>query len=80
MIDKAGFGRPGASFYTLRHVYRTIADETGDQPAVDLTMGHARTDMASIYRQRIGDDRLERVADHVRQWLFKKPGSRKASK
>jgi hypothetical protein len=26
--------------------------------------------MAAIYRQRIDDDRLERVAEHVRSWLF----------
>ena len=27
-------------------------------------------DMASVYRERISDERLRAVADHVRQWLF----------
>ena len=31
---------------------------------------HARDDMASVYRERIGDERLKAVTDHVRKWLF----------
>src|SRR5262249_21289503 len=57
-------------FYTLRHVFRTIADEVKDQPAIDYVMGHARDDMASVYRERISDERLAAVAEHVRQWLY----------
>jgi integrase len=63
-------GRKGLGFYTLRHTFRTVADEAKDQPAVDHIMGHARDDMASVYRERIGDDRLRAVTDHVRAWLF----------
>jgi integrase len=63
-------GRKGLGFYTLRHSFRTIADEAKDQPAADYLMGHARDDMASIYRERISDERLRAVADHVRRWLF----------
>jgi integrase len=58
------------NFYALRHTFRTIADESRDQPAVDHIMGHARDDMASVYRERISDDRLAAVANHVRQWLL----------
>ena len=63
-------GRKGLGFYTLRHTFRTVADESKDQVAVDFVMGHAREDMASIYRERISDDRLKAVADNVRAWLF----------
>jgi len=71
--------RPGLGFYALRHTFRTIADETRDFPAIDLVMGHSATDiagaphsvaMAARYRQRIGDDRLRAVAEHVRTWLL----------
>ena len=36
----------------------------------DAIMGHARDDRASVYRKRVGDDRLRAVVDHVRTWLF----------
>jgi integrase len=62
--------KPGRSFYTIRHVFETIAGESRDQVAVDAVMGHARDDMASIYRERISDERLKAVTDHVRGWLF----------
>jgi hypothetical protein len=34
-------------------------------------MGHADHSMASYYRERISDDRLQAVTDHVRAWLLK---------
>lgn len=58
------------NFYTLRHTFRTVADESKDQVACDHIMGHARDDMASVYRERISDERLRAVTDHVRGWLF----------
>src|SRR5262249_41428276 len=63
-------GREGLGFYTLRHTFRTVADEAKDQPAADYIMGHTRDDMASVYRERISDARLKAVTDHVRGWLF----------
>jgi integrase len=63
-------GRKGLGFYTLRHVFRTVADEAKDQPAVDFVMGHEVPHMSVVYRERISDDRLRAVADHVRAWLF----------
>jgi integrase len=61
------------NFYTLRHTFRTVADESKDQPATDSIMGHARDDMASVYRERISDERLANVAEYVRAWLFAVP-------
>ena len=62
--------RPGLSFYGLRHTFETIGGDSRDQVAVDAIMGHARDDMASVYRERIEDARLLAVTEHVRKWLF----------
>jgi integrase len=56
--------------YSLRQVFRTVADEVKDRPAIDLIMGHADHSMAAYYREEISDDRLRAVTDHVRQWLL----------
>jgi integrase len=63
-------GRTGLGFYTLRHTFRTVADESKDQPAVDFIMGHEVPHMSSVYRETISDERLRAVTDHVRAWLF----------
>jgi integrase len=63
-------GRQGLGFYTLRHTFRTVADEAKDQPAVDHIMGHETPHMASVYREKISDERLGAVTDYVRAWLF----------
>ena len=58
------------SFYSLRRTFRTIADETGDVPAINLIMGHADYTMGGVYRQFIKDDRLVAVSEYVRKWLM----------
>jgi integrase len=58
------------NFYTLRHTFRTVADEARDQPAADHMMGHEVPHMSSVYRETIGDERLRGVSDHVHDWLF----------
>jgi integrase len=70
LLDELKLHRKGVGFYTLRHVFRTIADEARDQPAANGIMGHADESMAAVYRERISDERLRAVADHVRTWLF----------
>jgi integrase len=62
--------RAGMSFYSLRHVFRTVADAARDPVAIDLVMGHADPSMGGHYRERIDDARLVAVAEHVRRWLF----------
>jgi integrase len=60
---------PGG-FYVLRHIHRTVSDETRDRPACDLIMGHSDPSMSQYYREHISDARLQAVTDHVRQWLL----------
>jgi len=72
LLIRLGLKRLGRNFYGLRHTFRTVADETRDQPAIDLIMGHTDPSMGAVYRERIGDDRLQAVVDHVRGWLFGK--------
>jgi integrase len=63
-------GRHRLGFSTLRHTFRTVADEARDQPAADYIMGHEVPHMSSVHRERISDERLKAVTDHVRGWLF----------
>ena len=58
------------NYYTLRHSFRTVADEARDQPAVDHIMGHESTHMSTTYRETISDARLKAVSDYVHGWLF----------
>lgn len=64
--------RPGLSFYALRHTFETIGGDSRDQIAVDAIMGHAADsgDMSATYREKIFEDRLHGVVDHVRKWLW----------
>jgi integrase len=62
----------GRAFYSLRHTFRTIADESRDQPACDHIMGHAGEHISIHYRERIDDARLVAVSNYVRGWLFGK--------
>jgi integrase len=79
LLKKLGLHREGLGFYTLRHVFRTVADAARDPVAIDLMMGHTDPSMAAHYRERIDDSRLRAVADHVRAWLFgEAPDSGKA--
>ncbi len=64
--------RDGLGFYTLRHVFATIAGGSRDQVAVNAIMGHADASMAAVYRERIDDNRLVAVVEHVHKWLFPK--------
>lgn len=71
LLNAVGFARrKGTGFYTLRHTFRTIADEAKDQPAADLCMGHESPHTSTAYRESISDQRLRAVAEHVRLWLF----------
>jgi integrase len=70
LLQKLKLHRRGLNFYALRHTFETIGGETRDQVAVDHIMGHADTSMSAAYRERISDERLRAVTDHVRAWLW----------
>jgi integrase len=59
-----------ASFYYLRHSFRTAADELPDRAAIRLVMGHADGDVDDFYRERISDERLLAVTNHVRNYYL----------
>jgi len=61
------------NFYSVRHGFQTVADESGDFIAVRKIMGHSSNDIADAYRERISDSRLSKVTEHVRAWLFAEP-------
>jgi hypothetical protein len=72
LMKSIGIHDEGIGFYTLRHVFRTVADAARDPVAIDLIMGHSDPSMAAHYRERVEDSRLQAVAEHVRHWLFGK--------
>jgi integrase len=69
-LVRLGIKRARVGFYSLRHGFETIAGETADQVAVDAVMGHVPQGMSAEYRERVGADRIFRVVQHVRRWLF----------
>jgi integrase len=56
--------RDGRNFYTLRHTFRTWADESTDQHAVYRVMGHTLPGMSGAYVEEISDERLRVITDH----------------
>ena len=60
------------TFYDLRRTFQTVAAETLDFPTVQHVMGHTAksNDMSAVYNQHISDDRIRKVCNHVRQWLY----------
>lgn len=68
VLAATGIDRRG--FYSLRHTFRTVADDIGDLHATARIMGHEIPGMAKFYIAHISEDRLRRVTDHVRTWVF----------
>jgi integrase len=82
LLKSLDLHRPGLNFYSLRHTFQTIAEETIDKDAIRYIMGHvaAANDMSAHYSEkRPSDDRLKAVVEHVRQWL-KKPAAKAKQK
>jgi integrase len=60
----------GRGFYDLRHVFRTVADNTLDRVAINLIMGHVNNSMGDGYVDYINPERLVKVTNYVHDWLF----------
>jgi integrase len=75
LIVNAGVAREGLTFYVIRHTFQTVADETGDYLATKRVMGHADNSISDTYRERFPDERLRKVTDHVRTWLYGEGGA-----
>jgi len=73
--EAAGIKGKGKGFYSLRHVLQTVGDETKNFVAVSALMGHADGSISGHYREKVSDEALLEVSDHVRRWLLSaKPG------
>jgi integrase len=70
LMNRTGLRRHGRGFGTLRHTFRTWADEQHDQNAVDHIMGHELQGSRRSYIQRFELRRLRAVTDSVRAKLF----------
>ena len=70
LLKAAGHYALGKNFYALRHVFETVAGDSGDQVATNAIMGHVDDSMAAVYRERIDPQRLINVTEHIRRWLF----------
>ena len=72
LADDCGLGRDRRNFYSLRHVFRTIAGGAKDVEATRHIMGHDESFVEDSYIERIDDSRLLAVANHVHAWLYAK--------
>lgn len=72
LLKKHGLKRFGLGFYSLRHTFRTWADDSGDQHAIHRIMGHSIPGMSGIYIEEIRLERLARVTELVRSRLWPK--------
>ncbi len=72
LLRRLKMDRPGLGFYALRHTFQTVAEGARDLAAVQSIMGHAAAanDMSAVYRERVDDERLLAVTQHVRKWLL----------
>lgn len=70
LLKVAGFNGRGLSFYRLRHTFETVGSGARDQVALDNIMGHADSSMSAQYRAYVELERLQRITNHVHNWLF----------
>lgn len=70
LVDGCDLSGKGLTFYRLRHTFRTVADQLDMQHPVYRIMGHALPGLSEHYVHEIERQRIAKVTDHVRSWLF----------
>lgn len=71
LLELASDGRKRLNFYALRHTLATRGLELPDRDAVKAILGHSPLDVTAGYNHAVpADERLQKVVDHVRSWLF----------
>jgi len=70
LLQSCRLYRKGIGYYALRHTFQTIGDEAKDMLATAHIMGHADGTIGDVYRERISDERLRAVVDHIHKWIF----------
>jgi hypothetical protein len=81
LLDDLGLHKDGLGFYTLHHVFRTVASGAKDLEATRVIMGHVNEQVedAYIWVEAFDQNRLRAVTEHVRAWLFP-PEEKKATR
>lgn len=69
LLSELKMKRPGLNFYALRHTFQTIAEGSGDVPAVRAIMGHVDASMSAAYREFVSEERLRAVVAYVQEML-----------
>jgi len=74
LMTRRAAGVDSGTFYDLRRAFQTVGAETLEYRAVSFIMGHtvSEKDMSGRYTVAIPDDRIKKVCNHVRSWLFGK--------
>lgn len=80
LLKKLRLKRFGLGFYSLRHTFRTWADDSGDQHAIHRIMGHSIPGMSGVYIEEISLERLRRVTEVVRSRLWPMSSSAESAK
>lgn len=70
LLTRLKLKKKGLNFSACRKTFRSAADEVGDTNAARLVMGHLPTGIDEHYVIQISDERLKRIADHVRSRLL----------
>lgn len=73
LLGECDLHRNGLGFYTLRHVFRTVAGGARDLEATRAIMGHTSGHVEEGYIEGFEDARLRAVAQYVHDWLYAEP-------